>query len=49
MYFGVLKFEERFVLHFWWLNDREKGMTNDFNSYKLKRKMGVVYLEAKVQ
>ena len=47
--FEVLKQEERFGLHFWSLNDKEKGMTNAFSSKKLTSKLCLVYLEIKLQ
>ena len=45
----VLKQEEMFGLRFWSLNDKENVMTNAFSSYKLRRKLCVVYIEVKLQ
>ena len=39
MYLLVLKQKERFGLRFWRLNDRQKGMTNNFISYKVTREL----------
>ena len=49
MYLEVLKEEERFGLFLLMLNDRQKSMTNAFCSYKLTKKLCVVYLEIKLQ
>ena len=48
MYLEVLKKEEKFGSFFRRLRDREKGMNNIFSSYKLTRKLSVVYLEVKL-
>ena len=42
MYLKVLQQEERFGLRFLRLNERQKGMTNAFSSYKLTRNLWVV-------
>ena len=49
MYLKVLKQEERFGLCFWTLNNRQKGTTNAFTSYKQKRKLYLVCLDVKLQ
>ena len=45
MYLEVLKQEERFGLQFQRLNDKKKGMTQAFSSYKLTSEMCMVYLK----
>ena len=49
MYLEVLKQERKFGWPFWRLNDRKKGTTKDFSSYKLTSKLCLMYLEVKLQ
>ena len=49
MYLKFSMQQERFGLCFWNLNDREKGTTNAFNSYKLTSKLCLMHLQVKLQ
>ena len=49
MYFEVLKQKEKFGLHFWRLNKKEKGMANAFSRQKLTSKLCLVYLKVKLR
>ena len=49
MYLKVLKQQEMFGLRFCRLNGKQKGMTDALSSYKLTKKLCVVYLEVKLQ
>ena len=49
MYLEALKEEERFVLLFLRLNDKERAMNNAFSGYKLTSKLFLLYLEVKLQ
>ena len=48
MYLQVLKETEKFGLCFSMLNERKKGTTNTFSSYKLSSKLYLVFLEIKL-
>ena len=49
MYLEILKQGETFCLRFWKLKDNRKGTTTTFSSYKLTRKLCLVYLDLKLQ